>query len=159
MKISDTGIALIKKWEGLHLTAYLCPRKIPTIGWGHTGPDVTKADVGKKTITLQKATSLLKQDLERFEAYVSKTITTPLEQKQFDALVSLAFNLGSWGPTLTKVVSARRFHDAPYQIRRYIHVDAGGAPCRGKCGVAVCKGRYLQGLINRRNDEVKLFQG
>lgn len=91
MKTSQAGIDLIKTFEGLRLDSYLCSSSIPTIGYGHTGPDVS---LGMR-ITGQKAEILLRQDLDRFEKAVEKLITVELSQNQFDALVSFAFNVGT----------------------------------------------------------------
>jgi len=68
VKTSQAGIDLIKTFEGLRLDSYLCSSSIPTIGYGHTGPDVS---LGMR-ITGQKAEILLRQDLDRFEKAVEK---------------------------------------------------------------------------------------
>ena len=91
MKISNTGIALIREFEGCRLTSYVCPSGILTIGIGHTGTDVHSG----QTITDAEATALLRKDLDQFEKAVSSLITIPLTQAQFDALVSFAFNCGA----------------------------------------------------------------
>lgn len=89
MKISDKGLALIKRWEGLRLESYLCPAKVWTIGYGSTGPHVKQGMV----ITEAEAEALLRKDVARFEDGVNH-IVGPCTQGQFDALVSFAFNLG-----------------------------------------------------------------
>ena len=84
MKISPEGIALIKRFEGCRLEAYLCPANVWTIGFGSTGPDVVK---GLK-ITQETADILLRRDLLKFEAAVERA-AGPAYQNQFDAMVSL----------------------------------------------------------------------
>lgn len=91
MITSDKGIEFIINEEGEKLTAYICPAGVLTIGVGHTGKDVVP---GMK-ITKEKSRELLKLDLRRFEDAVNKSIKVTLKQHQFDALVSLAFNIGA----------------------------------------------------------------
>lgn len=90
MKINNDGLSLIKSFEGCKLTSYYCPAKVLTIGYGHTGSDVK---VGM-TITLQDAENLLKKDLEIFEQGVTKLVTSKINENQFSALVSFAYNCG-----------------------------------------------------------------
>ncbi|AXF76123.1 lysozyme [Erwinia tracheiphila] len=95
MKISDNGIAFIKKEEGERLDAYLDAVGIPTIGVGHTG-EVHGMPIAKNTcITAEESTALLKEDLQMTESTIVKNITAPLSQNQYDALCSLIFNIGS----------------------------------------------------------------
>ena len=89
MKITNEGINLIKKFEGLRLEAYLCPARVWTIGYGHT-KGVKKGQV----ITQLEADNLLKEDLSSFEKGVTSLIKSNINQNQFDSLVSFAFNLG-----------------------------------------------------------------
>jgi len=90
MKISNTGLDLIKSFEGLRLDPYYCSSRVLTIGYGSTGPHVKE---GMK-ITKEEAEKLLLKDVSRFEDGVNKLINIPLTQQQFDALVSFAFNCG-----------------------------------------------------------------
>jgi lysozyme len=90
--MSDEGVGLLKRWEGLKLEAYPDPAtggEPWTIGYGHTR-GVSKG----QRITLAQAERLLREDLERFELGVEALVTAPISQGQFDALVSLAFNIG-----------------------------------------------------------------
>ena len=70
---SADGISLIKEFEGLRLESYHCASGIPTIGYGHTGPDVYPDQV----ITEAEAEALLIKDLKRFEDAVSRIIIVP----------------------------------------------------------------------------------
>jgi len=90
MQTSENGFALIRKYEGLRLATYVCPGGKLTIGYGHTGPDVT---TGKK-IDEEEANALLVKDVQRFERAVNGLVTAPMTQGMFDALISFSFNLG-----------------------------------------------------------------
>lgn len=91
MKTSTIGKRLIQTHEGCRLRAYKCPAGVWTIGYGHTGPDVGPRSV----ITMAEAEALLEKDLQKFENGVSSACApiTP-NQAEFDAMVSLAFNVG-----------------------------------------------------------------
>lgn len=91
MKISTTGLNLIKSFEGCRLTAYKCPAGVWTIGYGHTGG--VKSGM---TITQAKADAYLKSDLAKFETHVmSYDKKYKWTQNEFDALVSFAYNVGN----------------------------------------------------------------
>ena len=93
-RIGQAGLALIKQYEGCRLAAYRCAAGVWTIGYGHT------AGVHSgMTITQAQADAYLQQDVAKFEKYVNNPAYVPimeqLNQNQFDALVSFAFNLGA----------------------------------------------------------------
>lgn len=143
MKISEKGLELIKKYEGLRLSAYLCPKGKLTIGFGHTGMDVKM--IGQK-ISVDEANSLLMQDIARFESSVNELVHVTLTQNQFDALVSFAFNLGAnalKGSTLLKKLNTDDKHGALAEFIRWNKV--GSMP--------------YQGLTARREAEQELFHG
>jgi lysozyme len=96
MKISQTGIDLIKGFEGLKLEAYLCSSKIATIGFGSTFyPDKTPVKMGDKLKDIKQAEELFKITLQTFESSVNGLFyNVVLKQNQFDALVSFAYNVG-----------------------------------------------------------------
>ena len=106
MKLSRSIKTKIKAWEGCRLTAYRCPAGVLTIGYGHTGKDVTP---GKK-ITQAEADALFDTDITKFAATVAPTFAgVQLNGYQFDALVSLSYNIGSLtvkAPTLVRKVKA-----------------------------------------------------
>lgn len=142
MKISKAGLDLIKTFEGLELTAYKCPAGVWTIGWGHTGDDVTP----DKTITEEKAEQLLLGDLKRFEDAVNIHITVPLNQPQFDALVSFTHNCGIGAlkeSTLRKRLNKGEDPNKVAQEELPKWVKAGD--------------KTLPGLVARRKKEVELF--
>jgi lysozyme len=128
MRISHKGVDLIKHYEGCKLKAYKCPADVWTIGYGHTGGDVHEG----KVITQSEADALLAVDLERFERGVYDLVTVPLNQNQFDALVSFAFNLGLGAlgkSTLLKYVNNGEFSAAQKEFQKW--VNAGGKPVNG----------------------------
>src|SRR3954453_14632449 len=87
---NQTTIELIKRNEGCELTAYQDSVGVWTIGYGHTGPDVSAS----LRITQERAEELLRQDLEKFQDGVDDAITADTGDNQFGAMVSLAFNIG-----------------------------------------------------------------
>jgi lysozyme len=142
MRISDHGLALVARFEGLRLEAYRCPAGVWTIGYGHTGPEVGPG----ARVTAAEARALLRADLARFERAVAAAVGGALPQHRFDALVSFAFNVGEAAfrrSTVLKRVRAGRFEDVPSELMRWTR---GG-------------GRELPGLVARRRAEAKLWRG
>ena len=138
--VSEKGLRLIKNSEGLRLTAYQDAVGVWTIGYGHTGPDV----VAGLTITLVRAEALLRGDLQRFERGVESALSRPATQGQFDAMVSLAYNVGVGafqGSTLRQKFNAGDTDGAAQQFAEFIH--AGGA--------------ILKCLVRRRASEIIVF--
>jgi len=122
---SADGIDFIRREEGCRLTAYQDAVGVWTIGVGHVGPEAKPG----ATITQAKADELLRADLARFELAVDKAIAFPqLTQGQFDAMVSLAFNIGAANfasSTLVKKLNAGDAHAAATEFPRWC--KAGGA--------------------------------
>jgi len=140
MVIGPKGLALIKRWEGLRTTAYFCPARVLTIGYGSTGKHV-KRDM---KITEAQAEKMLRDDLARFERRVTALAKAPT-QEQFDAMVALAFNIGEDGFAKSSVLRAHNAQD---------YVRAGQA-----FGMWVrAGGKVLKGLVNRRADEAALYR-
>lgn len=140
MKTSQAGIDLIKSFEGCKLRAYQDSVGIWTIGVGHTGPDVCAG----VTVSDQEAISLLQMDLHEAEEAVERLVTAPLNQNEFDALVSFTFNLGEGNlkkSTLLKYLNQMRYEDAANEFPRWNR--AGG--------------QILPGLTRRREAEKRLF--
>ena len=133
---SANGIQLIKNFERCRLTAYkpVATETYYTIGFGHYGAEVTQGMV----ITQKQADDLLSADLVRFEKAVHNT-GLKLNQNQFDALVSFAFNCGTGN--LANLVKGRTLA----QI-------ADAIPLYNKSG-----GKVLAGLVKRRRMEKQLF--
>ena len=130
---------LIKSFEGLELEAYLCPADIWTIGYGHTG-NVKEGD----SITKAEAEALLDKDLRTFRNGVKRLVKVPLNENQFGALVSFAYNLGLGSlqnSTLLKMLNAGDYTGAADQFLRW-----------NKSG-----GKVLTGLVRRREAERAVF--
>lgn len=109
MTTSEKGVAFIAKEEGLVLTAYQDSVGVWTIGYGSTMyEDGSKVKKGDK-ITKERAISLFRNTLKKYEAQVNKSITRPINQNQFDACVSLCYNIGASGfagSTVVKRINA-----------------------------------------------------
>jgi lysozyme len=140
VKISKKGLDLIKVSEGLSLSAYKCPAGVLTIGYGHTGNDVRSGML----ITAVEASTLLTEDVSRFEVGVCEVINKPMTQGQFDALVDFAFNLGLGalrGSTLAAKFKAGDLSGASRELSKWVW---GG-------------GKMLSGLVKRREAARALF--
>ena len=90
MRLSQKGIDLIKKFEGIRLKSYICPAGVLTIGYGHTGSDVYP----NQQITEEEAEKLLWKDTESAQQTVSSFVQAKINQNEYDALVSFVFNVG-----------------------------------------------------------------
>ena len=96
MKLNNSGYLLITEFEGFSAKPYLCSAKIPTIGYGNTYyPDGKRVTMLDKEITRIQAFEMFKFIADKFASAVSKLVKTPLNQNQFNALVSLAYNIGT----------------------------------------------------------------
>ena len=140
MKISQTGIDLIKDFEGFSAESYLCPSQVWTQGYGSTA-GIT-ADT--PSITLAEGEALLKRDLVRFERAVHRLCLVPLTQGQYDALVSFCFNLGAGAlqsSTLRRKLMREDYLGAADEFPRWVFAA----------------GRRLTGLVRRREAERTLF--
>ena len=143
MKISQNGLNLIKEFEGLRLQPYKCVAGKWTIGYGHTN----NVNQNTRSITIEQAEQLLKQDVEYFENLVNDESYVPqdINQNQFDALVSFAFNLG--GGNLRELCNA----NYPPGKKTVNHI-AAEITLYNKVNKKTC-----QGLVNRRKKEKELF--
>lgn len=145
---STKGVSFIASFEGLRLVAYKAhhSERYWTIGYGHYGPDVKPG----MRITKARARELLKQDLYRFERAVIKYVPERWRQHRyrFDALVSIAFNLGAdvltAQPPLTSLGQALKGRDARKVAAAMRLYDKAG-------------GETLPGLTRRRRAEARLF--
>lgn len=144
MQTSNRGIELIKELEGCELRAYECVAGVLTIGYGHTGKDVTEG----MTITQEKAETLLKDDLKKYEEAVEKYVKVEVNQNQFDALVSFVYNVGSGSfskSTLLKKLNAGDYAGAAEQFLVWNKATVNGVK------------KELEGLTKRRQKERELF--
>ena len=136
---SLVGIAL---HEGYSDKAYIpVPGDVPTVGFGTTG-GVKPGD----TITPPKALVRALNDIQKFEGAVKKCVTVPLHQYEYDAYISLSYNIGSGafcGSTLVKRLNAGDYEGACKAILMWDRF----------------KGKPLRGLTIRRQEEYKLCMG
>ena len=141
MKISDDGIEFIRQHEGVRHGAYLDSVGIPTIGVGHTGPEVKMG----LSWTDDQIDTALRSDLSTAEDCIEAHVEPELTQPQFDALVSFIFNVGCnafKNSTMLTLINAGNMDAAAQQFQRW-----------NKAG-----GRVIDGLAKRRDAERELFE-
>ena len=140
MKISLKGLELIKKYEGFSPEKYLCPAGKLTIGYGHV---IQRGETFTK-LTEKEALALLDQDADIAENTVNNLVKVPLNQNQFDALVSLVHNWAS-GHFL-RSLGLKKLNNKDYKgaITEFSKINQAN-------------GKVLRGLVNRRLAEANLF--
>lgn len=154
MQMSENGKNLLSVWEGLDLNVYRDVAGLATIGVGHL---LTKDELSSGKIyirgvpvnygnglTREQVLDLLGQDLDKFEQAVAASVRVPVNQNQFDALVSFSFNVGAEAfknSTLLKLLNQGKYQEVPTQLLRWVY--AGGQVARG--------------LYNRREKEIALW--
>jgi lysozyme len=142
MKTSQRGIDLIKQFEGLSLTKYMCPAGKPTIGYGHV---IMPRENLPNIITKDQAEMILIDDLKIYEGSVNDAVTVDLHQNGFDALVSFVFNVGGTAfrkSTMLRLINQDDFEGAAKQFDRWVYAA----------------GRKLPGLVARRKAERELWE-
>lgn len=138
--MTPNGLAILKRLEGLRLTAYRDGGGVLTIGYGHTGKDVAEGRV----ITAEDADELLRDDVAEAET-VFNSVTTSLNPNQRDAITCLVFNIGKAafkGSTLLRTLNAGDTEGAAEQFGRWVYDD----------------GKVVEGLVRRRAVEEELFR-
>ncbi len=145
MRVSKHGREFITAHEGEVLRVYLDPVGLPTMGVGHllTDEEKSKYPVGS-VITRGVSQEFLERDLRRFENAINNLVKVPLNQNQFDALVSFAFNVGEANFKRSSVLR---------------HLNAGLYAKAAEALLAwnKSKGKVLAGLTRRREEERELF--
>lgn len=146
--ISDRGLRFIASFEGLSLRLYNDPAGHCTIGYGHLvhpGPcDGSEPAEFRRGITQARALALLRDDVATAEAAVNASVRVPLNQNQFDALVSFVFNVGTGAfkrSTLLRLLNAGDYDAVPAQLARWTRAS----------------GVELPGLVRRRAAEARLW--
>lgn len=142
-KTSQTGIDLIKRFEGFVPTPYVCEGGKLTVGYGHVILPHEKDRL--KHVTKEQAEAILRDDVVIAEDAVNRLVTVPITQGTFDALVSFTFNLGAGAlqrSTLLELLNQKNYAAADKQLPRWVF--AGG--------------KKLRGLERRRAAEQELFQ-
>jgi lysozyme len=148
MIFSSNGLEILKRLEGFSATAYPDAAGKQTIGYGHL---IVKDDDLPSTgsISFEKATELLEQDVQKAIDCVNNCVTSNLTQNQFDALVIFTYNVGTnalQNSTLLDLINAGKLEDASDQLPRW-------------CKVHTKQGAFVEiaGLRNRRLAEQDLF--
>jgi lysozyme len=144
MKLNTAGIELVKSFEGLKLTSYLCPAGVPTIGYGTTRINNRRVTLGT-TITMVQAEEYLRADLNVFANGARNLLRVPLNENQFSALVSFAYNVGLSAlrrSTLLKIVNSNP-NDGRIRLEFLKWNRANGV--------------VLNGLTRRRTAEANLY--
>lgn len=147
MKTGQRGLDLIKSFEGWFSKPYLDPIGIPTIGYGFTYylPSRKKVTILDKPITMPQGELMLKDILTNYENDVKRLVKKPLNQNQFDALVSFTYNLGATNvgkSTLLKKVNVNP--NDPTIKDEFMKWDKAG-------------GKVFSGLVRRRKAEADLY--
>lgn len=153
MRISAKGEALIMKWEGLYLKAYIDPVGILTIGYG----TISNGNLGIKvyrgqTITKAQAIEYMRIEIRQIEKRVLALLKVPVTQYEFDAIVSFVYNLGIGNfsrSSLLKLINEGRKKSAAGQFARWTYATDRRTKQR----------RQLKGLVFRRKDERAMFEG
>lgn len=146
--IGDAGVELIRRFESFQANLYNDPAGHCTIGYGtlvHRGKcDGSESKEYRDGITEARATELLRASAADAAAAVSGSVTVALNQNQFDALVSFTYNIGNQAfrdSTLLTKLNGGDYTAVPVEMRKWV-----------KSG-----GKTLQGLVNRREAEIELF--
>jgi lysozyme len=111
MEISEAGVAVLREREGCELTAYYDTADPPvlTLGVGHTAAAGEPIPYEGQTITQEEADDIFDEDLDIYEAAVRNAVTAPMAQNEYDAFVSICFNIGQSGFATSTFV--QRFND------------------------------------------------
>lgn len=145
-EISDACINLVKSFEGFFSKPYLCPAKVPTIGYGTIlYPNGKKVTLQDKPCTEAEAIEWMRYELNQKAKEVDAMAIDAVNQHQFDSLVSFAYNCGSnalKNSTILKRVNANP-NDPTITDAFMMWVKADGA--------------ILQGLVRRRKAEAALY--
>lgn len=140
LSLSVSGLSYIQQYEGLVLGVYLDPVGIPTVCYGHMDQ---RLKVGTR-FTKAQCSQFLYEDTQSAQQAIKDLVTVPLTQNQYDALVSLVFNIGR--PAFSRSALLRKLNSEDY---------AGAAEEFPKWVYA--KGKKLPGLVTRRDSERALF--
>jgi lysozyme len=145
-KLDENGYKLIQGFEGLSLVPYLCSAKVATIGYGNTFyPSGKKVTMQDAPISLATAKWMLKETADKFAADVDKMIKANINQNQFNAIVSIAYNIGLGGLAKSSLLKKVNANPSDPTIRNSFLIW-------NKAG-----GRVLDGLTKRRTKEANLY--
>lgn len=139
--INESGLELIKHFEGFSPKIYICPAGFSTIGYGHK---ILAHEKTLEHITHTDAENILKHDLLYAERAVLRYISAELSDNQFSALVSFTFNLGAAAlqrSSLRHKLNYGLYQEGANELLKWVY----------------CSGRKTLGLLRRRIEEQKLF--
>lgn len=146
MKLDDSGYKLIQGFEGLSLVPYLCKAKVATIGWGNVFyPSGIKVTMQDKPINLATASWMFRTIADRFAVDVDKLIKANINQNQYNAITSLAYNIGIAGLAKSTLLKKVNINPSDPTI-------ANEFAKWNKVG-----GKVVNGLTKRRAVEAKLY--
>jgi lysozyme len=145
MKIGSEGLKLIKEFEGCKLLSYKCPAGVWTIGIGSTRyADGSPVKANQALPNEEAALMLLTKTVASYEHTVN-TIGIELAQNEYDALVSLCYNIGSGNFVSSTLVKMLKAGEPKSEVaKQFLRWDKAG-------------GKPLAGLTRRRNAEAELF--
>jgi lysozyme len=141
VKASKEAVDLIKQWEGCSLDSYQDAKGKWAVGYGQNGQHIGPG----MRILQSEADQWLANHVAELQEQMTKLITVPITQKQFDALVSLVYNIGIGAfanSTLLKKLNTQHYDAAGMEILRWTHSH----------------GVELEGLVRRRSAEYRLYQ-
>jgi len=144
-QVSQGGLELVKKYEGLRTQAYRCPAGVWTIGYGHTQGVKPGMEV-----TGEEAEAMLSRDLSQAGVQVERLVRVPLTDNQFSALTSFVFNVGAGSldsSTLLRRLNTGDYDAVPSELAKWVKATDP------KTGKKVA----LAGLVRRRAAEGELW--
>jgi GH24 family phage-related lysozyme (muramidase) len=143
MHLSEEGYTLLEKMEGFSPELYSLGDGGFTIGFGFF-VTYSEADKWRKGVTIADAERMIRQKVPAYEDQVKRYINVPLTQEEFDALTMLAYNLGGFSKAssiVNDINSYAGFDQLQRDWMRFVHSKAPGV---------------MKGLMNRRNDEIRV---
>jgi len=146
VKLDSNGYKLIQGFEGLSLVPYLCKAKVATIGYGNIFyPSGIKVTMQDKPISLATASWMFRTIADRFAVDVDKLIKANLNQNQFNAITSLAYNIGIAGLAKSRLLKKVNINpNDPTIAAEFAQWNKAG-------------GKVVNGLTKRRAVEAKLY--
>lgn len=146
MKASNNAVKLIAQFEGFESKPYICSGGVVTIGYGTTiYPSGVNVNMNDSAITKQQAEEYLLNDINKFSNGVNLLVRSNINQNQFDALVSFAYNVGLGNLSNSTLL-------------KLINVDPNNSLIKNEfIKWNKAKGKVLAGLTRRRNAEANLY--
>lgn len=135
------NLEIIKKYEGYSSKAYKCPVGVWTVGYGHTGYDVTEST----TITMEEAELLLKKEVENLQGQILFLLDNKATVNELDALTSLVYNVGLGAFKKSRLLKRINLKDNGELIsKEWIEFNK-------------VNGKVVKGLLRRRAEEICLY--